>query len=349
MLFRSGYTSPGAVHSALMRAPSHIAIIDEMGKMLKTSRLHGSANSEAAIDKLVEGFGKVDGYMKPPTYSTMNLSKQQVAQLSDKTVHNPAITLLGATTPATFYESLTSDLIGEGFLGRLVVAQSKQPLQIGQLKPKTPPPDDVVAWVRGVHEEAAGELVGYMNPAIPAVPVVMSFDPDALILLDDFERKLTFKLKPQFEAGGLSALLVRSREKAMRIAMIAAKAMNLPKDNIIRVPATKWAIDYVEYNDLQTIHAVQNERTETLVERQIRKAVEFITRANTLIDKDELVSKVLALGGMPRVKLMRAMKLDKRAFDSVIETAIEQGRICKTDGMPSAGYAGVVYWLRDQS
>lgn len=345
----AGYTSPGAVHSALLEAPSHIVIIDEMGKLLKFSRQQGSANSEAAIDKLVEAFGRTDGFMKPPAYSTMNLSKKQRAKLVDKTVHNPAITMLGATTPATFYESLTSDLVGEGFLGRLIVVQSKQGLQIGQLKAKTPPPEDILTWIRGIHDEGAGDLVNYMNPAIPAVPVVMTFDPAALELFDDFEHKLTFKLKPKFEAVGMAALLVRSREKAMRVAMIVAKAVNHPGDNRIYAPAVKWAIDYVEYNDLQTIHAVQTERGETLVERQIKKVMAFIARAKTLNDKNEMVMKVLATGGMPHNKLLRAMGLDSRTFAEVVKTAIEQGRICKMDGIPALGYAGTVYWCNEES
>jgi hypothetical protein len=345
----SGYTSPGAVHTALMLAPSHIAIIDEMGKLIKFSRMQGSANSEAAIDKLTEAYTKSDAFMKPQMYSMMNLSGAQRTQTADKTVHNPAITLLGATTPGTFYESLTKDLIADGFLGRNIVVQSSQSRQTTRMKKKTPPDADIVEFLRAVHDEGAGELLTYMNPSIPAAPVTMTFDDDAKALFEELDFKLTYETKPQLEADGLDGLLARTVEKALRVSMLTAKATNKAGDNVIYAPAAKWAIDYVYYNDMRTIDSMQVERSETLIEREIKKAVGFVARAKTLSDKDPIPSKVLAHGAMPRAKLMRNMKLSKTRFNEVIETAIEQGMLHKQQGLPEVGYAGEVYWAVDQS
>ncbi|RJG05987.1 DUF3987 domain-containing protein [Noviherbaspirillum cavernae] len=343
----AGYTSSSAVISALMRTPSHVAIIDEVGKLLKFSRALGQSNSEAAIDKLVEVFGKCDGVMKPQNYSMTGLTPQQAANLSDRVVHNPVVSLLGATTPATFYQALTDDLVREGFLGRVITVQSKMPRQMARMVKAAPPPEDAVVWCKSLVSDAAehGDLVTQMNPLMPATPVTMAFTPESVALLEAFEKELTFHLKPRYESTGLDNLLVRTREKAMRLSMIVAKAMNAPKDNQIRAEAADWAIKYVRHYDLQVIESVQVERSETIIEAQIKKLVGFIGRARNLEDK-ESDRRVLQKGGMPRSKLMRAMKMDKRTFDNVVDTAIEQGLISKTEGIPALDYAGVVYWLR---
>ncbi|MEJ0004405.1 MAG: hypothetical protein WDN30_14275 [Pararobbsia sp.] len=161
----SGYTSSGAVYSELLRKPSHLAIIDEMGKLLKLSRAKGNSNSEAAIDKLVEAFGKTAGVMRPPVYSSMTLGKG-AAPAADRVIHNPAISLLGATTPATFYESLTDDLVRDGFLGRLLVIESSQPRQLVRLVDQTDPPEDIVEWCINTHGELRkkGDLAAMPSP-----------------------------------------------------------------------------------------------------------------------------------------------------------------------------------------
>lgn len=342
----SGYTSPGAVHSALMRAPSHIAVMDEIGKLLKLSRSHGAANAEAAIDKLVEAYTKVDSFMKPAEYSRMSLTKEKLELLGDLTVHNPAITLLGATTPATLYETLEDDLVTEGFLGRVFVVQSTQGRQETVSRVQTPPPEDIVEWVRDIANMDHIDLINQFNPATPATPTIMVFDSDADRLLADFDKELMYELKPQYEATNLDSLLARTREKAMRLSMIVAKATNVFGDNVIHADAVEWAIKYAKFCDLQTIQAVQAERSETPVERQIKKIISYINGATDCKDPDEGMQRVLAAGGMPRTRLLRAMKLDRRAFDILIDTAIEQGRISMTQGLPSLGYAGIVYWPR---
>ncbi|NYZ70456.1 hypothetical protein H0A36_31070, partial [Endozoicomonas sp. SM1973] len=45
-------------------------------------------------------------------------------------VANPAITLFGMTTPGTFYQCLTPQLVRDGFLGRFLIMESDLPMQL---------------------------------------------------------------------------------------------------------------------------------------------------------------------------------------------------------------------------
>lgn len=69
----SGYTSAGAVFSELLSRPLHISIIDEFGKLIESSQRTNNSHKDEAITQLVECWGRCDGAMRPPSYSTMTL------------------------------------------------------------------------------------------------------------------------------------------------------------------------------------------------------------------------------------------------------------------------------------
>ncbi len=187
----SGYTSAGAVFSALLKSPAHLATIDELGKLLKLSRSNGQANSEAAIDKLIEAFGRLDGLMRPPTYSTMTLSKTQMSSV-ERVVHNPAISLLGATTPGTFYAALTNDLVQDGFLGRCIVVESKQPRQLTRFVDRTDPPERILDWCKAVHCSGVvqGNLADVSPADMPTTIIALEFDESCMPLMLALESEL---------------------------------------------------------------------------------------------------------------------------------------------------------------
>lgn len=337
----SGYTSSGAVYSELLRKPSHLAVIDEMGKLLKLSRAKGNSNSEAAIDKLVEAFGKLAGVMRPPVYSSMTLGKG-VTPAGDRVIHNPAISLLGATTPATFYEALTDDLVRDGFLGRLLVIESSQPRQLARLVDQTDPPADIVQWCVDVNGELRkkGDLAAVASAEMAASTLPLPFEEACHFLLKPFEEELN-DLKSAHEADGLDVLLGRTYEKSLRLAMIAAKATH-PDDNIVRAADLQWAIAYVRHYDLQLLESVRTKRTRGDIDASIQRMVRYISAARNY--KDRKYAALLGKGFMPHAKLLKLMAVDSKSLRNLIETALETGVIGKSPGLGD-GYAGDVYCL----
>ena len=351
MLAGSGYTSAGAVYTALLKQPNHLAVIDEMGKLLKISRSKGNSNAEAAIDKLVEAFGKLDGVIRPPTYSGMSLTKAQREAAADGKllIHNPAISVLGATTPATFYESLTDDLVQDGFLGRLLVVESTRPRQEMQYVDRGAVPAQIVEWLQRVgNPERAGDLAGMQVSSMAASPLPMEFSEGCQDLLRKFERELNV-LKDQFEPEKLDVLLGRTAEKAMRISMIVAKAIE-PGAVRIRKEHVEWAINYVRHYDLALVHAVRKHRVAGVVDAGLRKLREYVACAKKLAGDPKLANfaGILAQGGMPRQLLVKKMRMKSRELDDLIRTAVDSGAISDTDGLPM-DYAGRVYFALDES
>lgn len=338
----SGYTSAGAVFSALLDSPAHLATIDELGKLLKMSRANGQAHSEAAIDKLIEAFGRLDGVMRPPTYSKMTLSKSQTSNV-ERIVHNPAISLLGATTPGTFYAALTSDLVQDGFLGRCIVVESKQPRQLTRFVDRTTPPARIIDWCKSVHVSGAvhGDLANVHPSDMPATVIALEFDDACMPMMQALESELN-DAKEASEGEGLDVILGRTMEKSMRLAMIVAKAVD-PNARRVLPQHLEWAIQYVRHYDLELIASVKRERTESQTDADIKRAIKFIRSAKKYA-KDARFGHICVTGGMPHSKLLKMMAMSARAFKDLMETAAEAGTVLSAPGI-EFNYAGQVYRL----
>ena len=346
----SGYTSAGAVFSALLRQPSHLAIIDEIGKLLKLSRAKGNANSEAAIDKLVEAFGKLNGVMRPPVYSTMTMTQAQVAASSvERVIHNPAVSLLGATTPATFWGSLTDDLIQDGFLGRLIVVESSQPRQLARFVDQTEPPSRVVEWCKAVNAPASrqGDLANRSIAEVEPVTVGMTITDGCQELMRAFESELN-TLKDTFETEGLDVLLGRTFEKALRLSMIAAKARNAEATRV-ELQDLEWAIAYIRHYDMALMRAVRKNRVRSQTDADGKRAVEYIRAARAMAgeQKNPRLASVLASGAMPHSLLLKKMHMKSREFTELMNTLVEAGIVLKSPGA-HLHYAGDIYLVGDE-
>jgi len=340
----SGYTSAGAVYSALLKSPCHVATIDEMGKLLKMSRAKGQANTEAALDKLIEAFGRTDGVLRPPTYSTMTLSKGQASQV-ERIVHNPGITLLGATTPATFYENLTDDLVKDGFLGRCIVVESRQPRQLLRFVPRDDAPPAIIDWCKAVHVTGIkdGNLASVAPAEMPPSIIELPFSEACVALMTAFERELNDH-KEAHETEGFDVLLGRTLEKAMKLAMIVCKATD-PNQREVQAEHLRWAIEYVRHYDMALVRAVKRERIANQTDGDIKRAINFLKNAKKYAG-DKRYGTVCEAGGLPHGKLLKLMSMKSREFKELMETASEAGVVSIVDGVKQGlNYGGNCYFL----
>lgn len=346
----SGYTSAGAVHSALLKSPCHIITVDEIGKMLKLSRAAGQSNSEAAIDKIIEAYGRLRGIMRPPQYSTMTISTDATKKTNaEKTVHYPAITLLGATTPGTFYANLTGDLIKDGFLGRCIVIESKRPRQLTQFVPRNPPHKRITDWCKAVHRSWVmdGVTIDAVVPDQDPEITEIQFDRACIAELPILEEEIN-SAKTVAEDDDLDSILGRTLEKAMRLSLIVTKARH-SNATVITIDDLRWAYQYVRHYDMLLVDAVRKNRSANEYDALMRKAVDLIKGARKLASNPKLLqfARVLADGAMPHKELLRRMHMKASEFNGMIETAVEAGLITRAPGV-GLGYAGMVYYCVEE-
>lgn len=252
-----GYTSDAAVFSAAMNQPCHLAIIDELGAMLGNAKATGNYQKRQAMDALTQAWGVLHGSLRPLGYSTMTLNAQQRAELGSRVIHRPAISLLGMTTPRTFYGALTEQAIEGGFLNRLLIVESHLGRQMSRPAEPLEVPDSVIEWCQAARLPAASGNLSHIDPAHDQVPVprVVDFTADARTLFEAYEAECLGTMD-DLESEGLAELQGRSVEKALRIALILAVSDNVAAPRI-RDTHAAWAIQYVRHYTAQTVDAVR--------------------------------------------------------------------------------------------
>jgi hypothetical protein len=241
----SEYTSDSAIDSMLRVHPTHIAIIDEFGYMLKTANAKNNTNGGTARKRLMEVFGRCHGTLQPKAFSTAAMNQTQRASMGPQFVENPALTVLGMTTPTPFYEAVGSGALTDGFLNRLIVVESDLGRQPARFVNPVEIPDDLVRWVRECRIKSGGDLAETIDAvhSEKPVPAVLDFSGKARCLFDELELRCIARMD-ELELHGMAEMYSRVREIAMRVSLIVAHSTGA---DVIDVEHAQWAIDYVTF------------------------------------------------------------------------------------------------------
>lgn len=319
MMAGDGYTSSGAVYSLLRHKPTHVTVMDEFGKRLESISKSTNSNKEDAIQVLMETWGRCHGTIRPDNYSMMTLTQKQQQEALDRSTVKPAITLVGMSVPRNFYGALSTGRIVDGFLNRFIVVESKLPRTVSRMVPFAEPSYAICEWVRKVRETKNEiEQISRDNSEVDFKQRVVKFNDESKDLLN----KLAYELVDQqnkLEKDGLEVLLSRTREKAMRLAMICAVADN-PNTNVIKGEMTQWAIDYVYYYDQLMVATCEDKVAGSEMESRIKQVLSFIrTQGEMGISRRDI----------DRRELFRSMK----SFEvkEIINRLINAGEIQEKD------------------
>lgn len=270
-----GYTSSGAIYSLLRYKPTHITVMDEFGKRLESISKASNSNKEDALQVLMETWGRCHGVLRPDNYSMMTLNQKQQKEAMDRSTIKPAITLVGMSVPKNFYGALSTGRIVDGFLNRFIVVESHVPRSVGRMIPYVEPPKAVYDWVTDIRQTNNEiEQIARDNAELDFKQRILTFDDDSKNLLE----KLAYDLVDQqnkLEKEGLEVLLSRTREKAMRLALIGALADN-KRARTISGDITQWAIDYVYYYDQLLIESCKDKVAGSEMEGRIKQILSFI-------------------------------------------------------------------------
>lgn len=270
-----GYTSSGAIYSLLRYKPTHITVMDEFGKRLESISKSSNSNKEDALQILMETWGRCHGVLRPDNYSMMTLTNKQQKEVLDRSTIKPAITLVGMSVPKNFYGALSTGRIVDGFLNRFIVVESHVPRTVGKMVAFVEPPQSTYDWVSHVRQvDNEMEQISRDNAEMDFKQRIIKFDDDSNALLDSLAYKLVDQ-QNALEKEGLEVLLSRTREKAMRLALIGALADDR-KAKTIKGDITQWAIDYVYYYDQLLIENCKDKVAGSEMEGRIKQILSFI-------------------------------------------------------------------------
>jgi len=293
----NGYTSSAGVLSSLRDKPTHIAVIDEFGAMLASAGANGNQHKKDALTMLMQAFGRQNKTLRNVGYATMQMTEGQKKSLNIE-IKSPSVTVLGMTTPETFYEAIGSKDVASGFLNRFLIVESKRKREMSRVPAMVEPPKSVVDWVRAAASacaEEAGDLQGH-GPEFPPEPILVPFSKPAQDLFRAYEKRLN---DWQDSTTPVAAdMLNRTREIAMRLSLIVAHSLG---DKEITEAAAQWAIDYVDFYAKQTVDAMHLHLAEGETDGLRKKVADAIMASGSVgLTMRELILSVPKLGNQKK-------------------------------------------------
>ena len=303
----ASYTSASGLLSALHGQPSHCTVIDEFGKTLENASVKNNARDRAMLAMLIEVWGRADGVLRPQGYSTFGMSAKDAAMFKERSVRNPALTLLAMTTPETFFDAIGSAAARDGFLNRFLIVESDVGRQTGHTAPTLPVPPEVIAWAQ---EAAAsvGPLDPSSNPSLSPTATTIPISPNARTLLQAFDAECVRSMDG-YEGCGLAEMFGRTNEMAMKLALVVAVGCASKSVEGLHVA---WAINYVRHhaqraaNRLST--TVADSDFESLKKRLLAEILKSAELGMTVRELSKKISKFAGLDKRGQMNALESMR-----------------------------------------
>ena len=73
----AGYTSAAGVISTLTKKPTHVSVVDELGRQLKSAAARGMQHKADALTTIMECFGRQDGTLRQQGYATNTMKSSE--------------------------------------------------------------------------------------------------------------------------------------------------------------------------------------------------------------------------------------------------------------------------------
>jgi len=300
----SMYASSAGIMSELAWKPRHITVYDEFGMLLASTGNKSNTNLRDAQRLLMSLFGQLGDVARPVAYSTNGKTAQQIEGMRQQKVVRPAITLLGLSTPETFFDALSQDDVANGFLNRLLVVNSRRDPQVEDPRAWKKIPAELRAWIKEFGKSDSEDFLESEISTEAEDPEVVEFTSGAKARLREIAHEV-IDLQAKYRPYRLDGMLSRSREIAMRIALIVALSRNKKR---IDEESVNWSWDYVRFYTMETIANTRRMMGSTPIARIADHLADVIAEAGR---------KGLSQRDMGR-KSYEFAKLDSRAQGEVI-------------------------------
>tara|TARA_R110001592_G_scaffold189998_1_gene435618 strand:+ start:887 stop:3178 length:2292 start_codon:yes stop_codon:yes gene_type:complete len=270
----AGYTSAAGVISTLTKKPTHVSVVDELGRQLKSAAARGMQHKADALTTIMECFGRQDGTLRQQGYAT-NTMKSSEAEKLEKVVKRPSLTLVGMSTPSEFLQAIGGGDVASGLLNRFIIVRSGIGVQMSQKKRRSNISERLASWAKEHAKAQEGDLDTNNAHDLPPHPIEVTFTPEAEDMLRDYEERLVDAIKKE-NGSGLEDMYNRSREVAMRLSLIIARSMGQDE---IGIDAMQWSIDYIDHYAKQAIEMFRANMAEGPFQATCKQVFEKIERS----------------------------------------------------------------------
>lgn len=234
----AAFASGQALIKTLAERPCFVSVLGEFGLTLQQLSSARASSAEIMLRKVL-----LDLYGKSGWNQTLRSSVYADIEKNTKVVQAPAVTILGESTPETFFDGLDATHIAEGLIPRFSIIQ-----YTGPRPPRNPhafcPPEP--SLVTRLVEIVTVSLTTANNNTFCPVQIEAA----AQSLLDTFDHKCDAEIN---RSGNEVETQVwnRAHLKALKLAGLLAVGYN-PHAPLVTVELAAWAVAFVEA-DVQAI------------------------------------------------------------------------------------------------
>lgn len=236
----AGFASGPALIRMLSEKPCCVSVLGEFGLLLqRVTSMRASATDTSLRAALLDLYGK-SGFTE-----VLGSTAYSDSEKNTKTVRAPNLSILGESTPETFFEALDGSKIAEGFLPRFAIIEYKgERPERNKRNAGMAPPAELVRKLVDLIVIAQSTA---QNNAVCPVQVT----PEGEALLDAFDQRADARIRNAGASEGTVELWNRAHLKSLKMAGLIAVGVN-PHSPVIDEQAAQWAIDFV-LRDVTTI------------------------------------------------------------------------------------------------
>lgn len=314
----AAFASGQALIKVLDERPCFVSVLGEFGITLQQICSPNASSAEQMLKKVLLDLFNKSGWVK-----ILQSSAYSDKEKNTKVVQAPNVTILGESTPETFFDGLDATHILQGLIPRFTVIEYTGP-RVPRNRNTGVPPNP--ALVNRFAELVAVSLTTSNNHTCATVQM----DQRATSMMDAYDQ-LADKIINESGNAVESELWNRAHVKALKLAALIAVGVN-PHNPIITAEIAEWAIDFINRDvDGMTTRfkagdiGVGDHRHEN----DVRRAVELYLRMNesqrlqyktpkSIVDKPVVPYHYLRR----KLRLLAAFKNDRRGAAKALEDCL---------------------------
>lgn len=315
----SAFASGQALIKVLDDRPCFVSVLGEFGLTLQQLCDPRASSPQIMLKKVL-----LDLYSKSGWNKVLRSSVYSDTDKNTKIVQAPNVTILGESTPESFFEGLDSIHIAEGLIPRFSVIEYTGPRPPRNRNANQPPSQQLVARFS---ELVAVSLTTANNGTCANVQMESS----AIQLMDEFDAKADGMINAAGSDVDMQ-LWNRAHLKALKLAAVIAVGCN-PHAPVVTLDIARWSINFVERD--VAVMTTRFQRGEVGVgdhrhEVDIRKAVEnYLAMSESQRLQYKTPKSLLGQPVVPfhylrrRLRLLSAFKNDRRGVARALEESLK--------------------------
>jgi len=340
------FASGQALTKVLGDRPCFVSVLGEFGLTLQQI----SDQRASAPDKMLKKV-LLDLYGKSGWNHMLRSSVYSDAEKNTKIIQSPNVTILGESTPETFFEGLDISHVAEGLIPRFSIMEYTGGRPARNRNANCPPPKDLV-------QKFADLVTVALTTSNNNSCCQIKMDENGMRMLDDFDVKADRIMNSSHNEVDLQ-LWNRAHLKALKLAGLIAVGIH-PHNPIVTAEVARWAIDFV-VRDVELICA--RFRTgnvgvgDSKQVHDLKRAIEvYFQETPAWVLREPEMARLLAQRIVPYKFLSRQLisvasfRKDKvgatHAIKRTVQNMVDSGNLVelsKQDRTAGQNFTGVVY------